>query len=68
VNEEVTLIKSNLQGILDTETSPKSAQGTKLEFKEEDCSKSDQGSQENVERIEYVKIRESSHLNDDWKV
>jgi|TARA_B110001450_G_C17366707_1_gene377900 hypothetical protein len=58
---KVSEIRNNLKGILDT--SPKAAQGTvlsyaetKLEFKEEDCSKSDNGSQENVGVIEYVKI------------
>ena len=64
VSQEVTQIQSNLKEILGTETSPKSVGGTKFEFKEEDASQRENGSQEQIEKIEYVKINENAMLND----
>jgi hypothetical protein len=51
------------------EGSPKDEDG-KLEFKLEEDSKSDSGSKEGIETIEYIKIGEASNSNtllkDDW--
>lgn len=56
INSEIDPIKSNLQAILDTDNSPKSELGNKINL---DDSKSDSNDSKEYQKIEYVKIGEN---------
>jgi hypothetical protein len=69
MTKEVSEIKTNLDAMMITEEgSPVNADGTKLVFKMDEDSKSDKGSNEGLETIEYIKIGQNSNtlLNDDF--